>query len=265
MEQKLVRVPFDVELAKEIMDKKIEGRIFDNHYKCPARIVDFNFQTCKGKLNVVISKEIGKEVFAACNDEGTIFLEKEGKFDEKPTFMLDIPEYLTFKDGDVIYCEVNNGGGDYCKWLSIVKKADCLLGEPFLESYVEYNIDSSFRAGELAFDCSSDNIQLLRKATEFEKKALIDALKSNKKTEAQECLKRFFGIEEKSKYKFNPFDKVLVRNSEEMEWIPRFFERIAHCSESVRYITMDGNSWKYCIPYNEETEHLFRTTDDWEE
>lgn len=61
MEQKLVKVPFDIELAKKITNGEIEGRIFDDYYKCSVRIVDFNFLSSKGKFNVAISERGGKE------------------------------------------------------------------------------------------------------------------------------------------------------------------------------------------------------------
>lgn len=41
---------------------------------------------------------------------------------------------------------------------------------------------------------------------------MVDALKASKEPKAKEYLKRFFGIEEKPKYDFKPFDKVLVRD-----------------------------------------------------
>lgn len=40
---------------------------------------------------------------------------------------------------------------------------------------------------------------------------MINALKASNNPKAKEYLKRFFGIEEKPKYEFKPFDKVLVR------------------------------------------------------
>lgn len=97
--------------------------------------------------------------------------------------------------------------------------------------------------------------------------AKADALRAidmarNEKTKSKECLKKL-GIEEKPKCEFKPFDKVLVRNSDEMEWIPRFFERYSETANGGRTITMDRNSWKYCIPY-EGNEHLLGTTENYE-
>lgn len=56
-----------------------------------------------------------------------------------------------------------------------------------------------------------------------------------------------------------PFDKVLVReNDKYRQWFARFFERY----EDNGYYTTSGISWKYCIPYNDETKHLVGTTDE---
>lgn len=59
---------------------------------------------------------------------------------------------------------------------------------------------------------------------------------------------------------FRPFDKVLVRNVDDKHWRCDLFSHIdTHYSYSVLCI---GFSWKYCIPYNDETKHLVGTTDD---
>jgi hypothetical protein len=78
----------------------------------------------------------------------------------------------------------------------------------------------------------------------------------NRRIEPSEilCIK----IKEEEKPKFNPktlqpFDKVLVReNDKHKEWFARFFEYYADGA----YHTTSGSSWKYCIPYNDETKHL---------
>lgn len=56
-----------------------------------------------------------------------------------------------------------------------------------------------------------------------------------------------------------PFDKVLVReDNKNKEWFARFFEYYADGA----YYTTSGVSWKYCIPYNDETKHLHGTIDE---
>lgn len=56
-----------------------------------------------------------------------------------------------------------------------------------------------------------------------------------------------------------PFDKVLVRDSNEIKWKIDFF---SHYHESIHFpYKCIGNSYKYCIPYNDDTEYLVGTTD----
>ena len=59
-----------------------------------------------------------------------------------------------------------------------------------------------------------------------------------------------------------PFDKVLVRCSDEMCWTPQFFSRFR--LKSYFPFECTYNRWSQCIPY-EGNEHLLGTTDDCEE
>ena len=58
-----------------------------------------------------------------------------------------------------------------------------------------------------------------------------------------------------SRYKFEPFDNVLVRNGGE-SWHCAFFSSIYN---GYYYLATDANLYKHCIPYNEETKHLIGT------
>ena len=52
---------------------------------------------------------------------------------------------------------------------------------------------------------------------------------------------------------FKPFDKVLVRDSNDTRWKPRLFAR--HSVEyngDYPFETTGGGSYRYCIPYNED-------------
>ena len=55
-----------------------------------------------------------------------------------------------------------------------------------------------------------------------------------------------------------PFDKVLVRDGYKERWLCRFFSHIVDGEHIYKYITI-GSGYKYCIPYNDETEHLVDT------
>lgn len=62
---------------------------------------------------------------------------------------------------------------------------------------------------------------------------------------------------------FKPFDKILARDSDELEWLPSFLRRIIK-EPSGGYSAVglvSGHRWEMYIPYNNETEHLLGTTD----
>ena len=81
--------------------------------------------------------------------------------------------------------------------------------------------------------------------------------------------KRFWDkseVEESKVEKFDintlqPFDKVLVRDFLNEDWMADFFERIDE--NDVHYnATCVTSHWKQCIPYNDETKHLLGTRED---
>lgn len=92
---------------------------------------------------------------------------------------------------------------------------------------------------------------------------LVDALKASKEPEAKEYLKRFFGIEEKLKYDFKPFDKVLVRKEGNKKWnISLFAREIVDDYNGLpyKYECSNGTLWDYCIHF-EGNECLLGTTE----
>ena len=57
-----------------------------------------------------------------------------------------------------------------------------------------------------------------------------------------------------------PFDKILARDSDKQSWTCEFFSHINNiCKYSIIGL---GLSYKWCIPYNEETKHLIGTKND---
>lgn len=59
---------------------------------------------------------------------------------------------------------------------------------------------------------------------------------------------------------FNPFDKVLVRNSNFGQWRAKFFSHYDYENDSFPYVTTDAISFGICIKY-EGNEHLLMTSD----
>ena len=58
-----------------------------------------------------------------------------------------------------------------------------------------------------------------------------------------------------------PFDKVLVRDENEAEWMCDLFSHIRPEMKYNKYCCA-GSECKYCIPYNKDTKYLTGTTDD---
>ena len=165
--------------------------------------------------------------------------------------MLEIPEYMTIKDGDIIAyddCDTmaiinaeffNNDSGDICS-----KSYITILDEKNLQQ----------------FSVSKNSARL---ATEKEKQKFVNILKDSKELKAKVYLKRFFGIEEKQEYEFNPFDKVIVRDDSDDIWQANIF---SHKEKDVEYpYRCINGGYHECIPYNDQTAHLLGTTDNWEE
>ena len=56
----------------------------------------------------------------------------------------------------------------------------------------------------------------------------------------------------------NPFDRVLVRNFTDSKWGCNIFSHIVQIDS---YMCLYA-SWRYCIPYNNDTKHLIGTTEE---
>ena len=75
---------------------------------------------------------------------------------------------------------------------------------------------------------------------------------------------RFWDKPKVDKFDINtlhPFDRVLVRDFLNEDWMADFFERIDE--NDVHYnATCVTSHWEQCIPYNDETKHLLGTRED---
>lgn len=66
------------------------------------------------------------------------------------------------------------------------------------------------------------------------------------------------------KHQFKPFDQVLVRDEDDDVWYPALFKSYNKDDKDWPYIC-DSLGWKQCIPYNEETAHLYDTSEPYKE
>lgn len=255
MENKYVKVPFDVEMAKKITEKTVEGRIVT---RCgfAARVICWDRSGRDNPLVVLFNNEKDEVVICYNNDGVFSTVKKEDGLD----LMLEIPEYMTFKDGDII-----KQSNDTYTWLSIIKDID--LSDDgkggllyFTNEYVSMLINDG--DGSVDIDTYSDAGQKVERATEEEKQKLIDVMKANESPKAKEYLKRFFGIEQKQEYEFKPYDKVLVRQCLEDKWEAMLF---SNYTDKIHKYRCCGMNYMHCIPYNDQTAYLLGTTDNWEE
>lgn len=243
----MVKVPFDLELAKKITNGEVEGRIIDNdgnHYIH----VCFGLLDDKGKIIGLRKNNNYTETALTFNDKGSC-VQHPGR-----NLMLEVPEYMTFKDGDII-------GYDGFDVIAITMADVVRISN---DVFAHYHVE--LRNGRLHFyeESVRDVLNVgARLATEKEKKKLIEALKSSKEPKAKECL-RMLGIEVKAECEFKPKDWVLCY-SDGWNLCQFSHTKLRDIDNKLMYVTVGGIAYEQCIPYNEQTAHLLGTTDNWEE
>lgn len=147
------------------------------------------------------------------------------------------------KPGDAIFGRYNNN----LEYLFIFKNIEgknintsCCYTidlDEFTASYTMQNVIDNDK-----FDC--------RLASEDQKSILFDIMNNLRYSIKENTMEK--------EYHFNPFDKVLVRDSGDEIWTARFFSHIDKVKEpSYPYVTVAG-AFKQCIPY-EGNEHLLGT------
>lgn len=240
MEQRTATIPFDLETAKKINIGEIAGRIVTEKGQNRAEIVyEDNSSNCP-LLVVIHSISVSADWFSATGKA----------LSSANRLLLEVPEYTTFKDGEVL----SNKDGSYIFILNTHGKYLTSLYAS-LAARTGLTISDDIAANE-------NNIERYRLATDSEKQMMINALKASKNPKAKEYLKRFFGIEEKPKYEFKPFDKVLVKYHEDDNWKASLFTRIItdDQDEETKYECLNGTVVVYCIPF-EGNEHLLGTAE----
>ena len=149
---------------------------------------------------------------------------------------LEIEKPLQFKDGDIL---------TFCGFIFIFKN----MHDSMVYSHVSCDTDFKDCIRLNADKPFASNIFIadFKYATEEEKQRLFDALaKKGKQWDAEKKAIVDLPKEEK-KCKFQPFDKVLVRNLDEDEWKPDFFSKYYSVEEEFGCIS--GMLWKQCIHY----------------
>lgn len=151
-----------------------------------------------------------------------------------------------FKRGDVVWCE-DDMYAIFEGWAN--------------DDYTKFNTTIDFYEFGASFDkemvCDTDRFV---KASDEERAVFI--------ANAERTLKGKYNPESlqvepvKPTCPFKPFDKVLVRNYDDMVWSANYFSHYKD-NNGYHYVCID-NSYIFCIPY-EGNEHLLGTTDPYTE
>ena len=153
-----------------------------------------------------------------------------------------------FKDGDIFTLEESYF---YIKTIGIFKGYN---EEERIKVYAAYNVGRDIDYINVAtYD------RPIRLSTDSEKQQLIDALAKDGKRWNPDT-KQIEDLPKKCELK--PFDKVLIKDHNDERWEIDFFAYYDEVNQIC--ITTSGNSWNFCIPYNDSTKHLLGTTDEWE-
>lgn len=215
-------IPFDIEIAKKIQSRELQGRIVTDT-KLPVKILCFDRKVPE---YIVVGLVNGYSIFCYSKDgvsepqperiTHTIYIELS---EEAPKYEFKVGDIVKVADGDRA---VNSVGpiiapiypidpkDNRMKWLVVVEKGVC------------------------ASIILEENLEL---ASEKEKEI-------------------YKNIKVERKYEFKPFDKVLVRQSDKDDWRVAFY---SHFNPEENLHVTAWLNWYQCIPY-EGNEHLVGTT-----
>lgn len=175
MESKFVRVPFDLAKARAIQNGELEGKIVTREGK-NVRILCFNRRSITPIVALIENGD--NDECVTCRLDGR--LSSPDGIDILPCLYLQLPEYTTFKEGDVI--EYGNGN------LAILKEHN------FKRRYFKHY--ALLREGSLQIDEGPGVLyDTARLASDEGKRRLEEALKSSEHPKAKEYLKRFLDVE----------------------------------------------------------------------
>lgn len=152
-----------------------------------------------------------------------------------------------FKRGDIV---IKDGGG-------MAAVFDGWANDTYTEFNTTVNLYCDNNTGEEEV-CTT---LLFRKATEEERNQFIEKVERILKGKYNPDTLQVEPI--KPECPFKPFDKVLVRDAEGLEWYANYFSHYREYDQGYPYACM-GVYYRYCIPY-EGNEHLLGTTDPYTE
>lgn len=236
-------VPFDLNTARKIKSGEIEGSVLINNIE-----IEFVYESkdCAGPYNLLFVRKDEYGISA-------IYANTEGCALGDTTLELRVEAGAYFKEGDIL---TSTKG---CQFIY-----DGLITEGAMGS-----ICGMTTYGDIEFDrCTlwtdvydRDKNRNVRKAIEEEKKFLAEKIIKAEDSRKINIIKRYLSeyeylLDEMPKHDFKPFERVLVRRTNQERWKLHLFSRGSGTYDE--YECLGGVTFSQCIPY-EGNEHLLGT------
>lgn len=239
---------FDWKKGDELKNTKcgIDNLIFDH-------FTDDSYEYFKGKYKK--SYNDNENYTYLTTIEKTSLYTKVNSNDTSNDSLLDTTEDL-IEDGDIAFFS----DGKDNSFIAIVNNSNKTAYNVYISLALKYQ-NPFLLTKKSTF--TKKEWKVKRLATYGEQQLLFDALKKeglkwNAETKEVESVKM--------KYKFKPFDKVVVRDSDEEEWRIDLF---SHVRQDADFAWKDYKyqclicMWRNCLPYNEDTAKLIGTTNNY--
>ena len=236
-------VPFDLNTARKIKSGEIEGSVLIGNIK-----IEFVYESkdCADRYNLLFVKKDESGISA-------IYADTEGRTFFNNVLELEVEAGAYFKKGDVL----TSTNGYQFIYDGIITKGimGCICG---MATFGDIEFDHS---GLWTDVYDEDKKRHVRKAIEEEKKFLAEKIIKVEDSRKIDIIKRYLSeyeylLDEMPKRDFKPFERVLVRRTNQERWKLHLFSR-----ESVgdnKYECLGGVGFSQCIPY-EGNEHLLGT------
>lgn len=242
---KKVTIPFDLKIAKDIQEGRVDGRIIDRDGE-QYTILKYDAPG-KCPLVCICPSPMTRDLTIArtYTTRGEYYHDK----DECPyDLVLEVPEYVTWKEGNYLTIRHNS-----IEYIIIFKDFDTRSG--MIDYHVLYRMDIDL----LDINNNTSKCYNVTPSTPEEIQSLTNILECrgkiwNPETKQVEDVKK--EPEPEPEQEFKPFDRVLVRDDDRDYWRPEFF---SYKDDNGNICCCGGVRWTTAIPY-EGNEHLTMTT-----
>lgn len=235
---KTVTIPFDLELAKKIQNKEVEGNIVDGE-GTEYEIVKWDAKGDYPLIATFFDEEDNSIRVNTFTGQGAYNRRGRTKLD----LQLVVPEYLTWKDGD--YLTIHYDGYPHI-YIFIYKSFKANVSNP-IKYHALFNVENNCLKIESETILEGDILP----STPSEIELMHNLLQENGKRWNPDT-KRVEDVKKEPEHEFKPLDLILVRSN--------CWELCQYAFVKDGYVhTVGGLAFNEYIPY-EGNEHLLGTT-----